>query len=181
MNTPTRPYPIGMSLTASGPALTNSTVQTSLLSKSYNGRNIIPANTMLPYNPGVKSVIIKGGGIISYTASPSLILNLNIAGTSLTNMNFPLSASTVTNGGWHFEIEFTIVNLTTIQFEGCVWVNTLNSTLGVNMGCSTGSAVLTTLNFAADQTIDLVALWNAASTSNSVTLTSFTLSPGQVI
>lgn len=179
INFPVREDPVGLSLTAPGPTLTNSVSQTSIVGTSFNGRNIIPAGAMIPNAGGIKSLTIKAEGVISTSnVSPSLIFNLFIGGINLPNLNLPVVTS-MSNSGWKVEISITIVNLTTIQYSGCA--TTFNNVNAALMQCFNANRTLSTLNFATDQAIDLKALWGEANAADTITLNTLTVIPGHIL
>lgn len=170
----TRTEPFGLSLTAAT-TVANTTTPTSLLG-TFTGRSKVLAGTMLPNTSGLKTFRIYATGTVGTAGSLSTLnLTISLGGQTLSTIAAPIIAS-LSNAGWSLNYSVTVNGLTGAAVGGCMDViGTSNAAL---KACASNAAVAS-LNFAADQAIDVQVTWGTASASNTITVNQLSVSAVQ--
>lgn len=172
---PIEPRPIGLSLT-SAQTVTNTSSATSIIGSTFQGRNTIPAGTMVMNGPGLKTIKITAAGTISITGSPTLSLTVLLGGQTLSTIAVPLAA-TMSGNGFSLDYSITVTGNATALVGGCVHVTGASNAELIQ--CASGSA--SSLNFATSQVIDVQVTWSAPSSSNTVVANQLAVYPAHIL
>lgn len=172
---PIRVEPIGLSITAAN-TVANTVTATSIVGKTFQGRNYVPAGAMLVNAPGPKTARLHATGTLGTAGSlPTLSLTVSLGGQTLSTISVPLITS-LSADGWELDYSITVTGLTTATVGGCVHV--IGTSGAELMGCGSNANV-TGLNFAAQQALDVQATWGTASASNTITANQLSVSISQ--
>jgi len=167
--------PFGFSLATSA-AVANTTSATSLITTgTFDGSNVIQADSVLPSQPGPKTISVKAYGVLG-TASiaPTLTITPLLGGVTLSTITVPVTGS-LSSDQWEMDYTITVTGLTTANVGGCLIY--FGSSGGGATACSSGA--VTGLAFYSNQTFDVQATWSAASASNTITANALSVYPTQ--
>jgi hypothetical protein len=162
----------GLSLTAAT-TVANTASPTSLLG-TFVGRQTILAGAMLPQTNGLKTVRIVANGVVSTTGTPTLTVTILLGGQTLSSIAVP-AATNLSSAQWELDYAFTVVGLNTASGGGCFHF----VVAGTMTEACASSASIASLNFAANQTLDVQITWGTPSASNTLTVNELAAYPAQ--
>jgi len=115
------------------------------------------------FNPGTL-IVIKAGGVVSSSGTPTIILRSTFGGTTL----FNTSSSTIngaTNVPWTLEVSIKVLSSTTIEYTAIFSYQSATANVTSNIMAASSAAVTVS-----SSVFSLSVVWSVAAVANTITL-----------